>query len=73
MSVHSYHPDSHTHGLADDCERCDEHARRPWLGLDSHNLTVLRLRIRSGLPPRSNNEQLAMAALKEHDEAEVAL
>jgi hypothetical protein len=67
VSVHSYHPDTHTHGLADDCERCAEHAMRPWLGLDNHILTVLRLRILSELPPRSENERHAMAALKAHD------
>ena len=66
-AVHSYHPDTHTHGLADDCERCDEHARRPWWGLDSGNLSVLRDRISRGLEPRSLNEAKAMAALAEHD------
>lgn len=69
-AVHSYHPDTHTHGLADDCERCDEHARHPWWGLDSENLAVLRWRIAQGLAPRSINEGLAMAALARHDKEE---
>ena len=66
-AVHSYHPNTHTHGLADDCERCDQHAEHPWWGLDGENLRVLRDRITGGLPPRSVNEGKAMAALAEHD------
>lgn len=66
-AVHSYHPDTHTHGLADDCERCDEHAVHPWWGLDATNLAALRDRIERGLAPRSINEGKAMRALAEHD------
>lgn len=36
MATHSPHPDIHTHGLADGCERCDELAERP-LELDHDN------------------------------------
>lgn len=36
MTVHSYHPPSHTHGLDDDCERCAQLARNPG-ALDSEN------------------------------------
>ena len=68
MSEHSYHPDSHTHGLADDCERCAEHASHPLRSLDADNLRQLRFRIRDGLPARSDNERLAMERLKAHDE-----
>ena len=38
MSVHTLHPDSHTHGLADGCPRCDEHAADPINTLDERNL-----------------------------------
>lgn len=38
MASHSPHPDSHTHGLADDCERCEQLAGRPW-ELDDENLS----------------------------------
>ena len=65
--MHSYHPDSHTHGLADDCERCDQHAAHPWWGLDARNLAALRDRIGQGLAPRSDNEAKAMRALAEYD------
>lgn len=65
MTVHSYHPDTHTHGLQDDCERCDEHAEHPEASLDRMNLALLRDRIEHDLPPRSNNERLAMEHLRE--------
>ncbi len=38
MTMHSMHPDSHTHGLADDCPRCVEHAEHPIATLDHENL-----------------------------------
>lgn len=38
MAMHSLHPDTHTHGLADDCERCAEHAEHPIQSLDEVNL-----------------------------------
>lgn len=38
MTMHSPHPDTHTHGLADDCPRCAEHADNPVLSLDQSNL-----------------------------------
>jgi hypothetical protein len=65
MTVHAYHPDTHTHGLADDCPRCAEHARLPWQSLDRENLTALRQRIAEGLPPRSTNEATAMGNLSD--------
>ena len=37
MTTHSYHPDTHTHGLCDDCPRCAEHAAHPLFGLDQQN------------------------------------
>lgn len=36
MASHDYHPDTHEHGLADGCARCDELATRP-LELDDEN------------------------------------
>lgn len=41
MTVHSPHQDSHVHGLADGCPRCDEHANNPIPSLDSANLARL--------------------------------
>lgn len=38
MTMRSIHPDTHTHGLADDCERCAEHAEHPIQSLDTENL-----------------------------------
>lgn len=38
MTVHTYHEDSHTHGLADDCPRCIEHTEAPWRTLDQKNI-----------------------------------
>lgn len=38
MTMHSLHPDTHTHGLADDCPRCVEHAEHPIQSLDQANL-----------------------------------
>jgi hypothetical protein len=37
MATHRVHPDIASHGLADDCERCDQLAGRPW-ELDDSNL-----------------------------------
>lgn len=41
MTTHTYHEDSHTHGLADGCPRCEEHAEHPERNLDSRNLKRL--------------------------------
>ena len=41
MTTHSLHEDSHTHGLADDCLRCQEHLERPDLTLDRRNIARL--------------------------------
>jgi hypothetical protein len=38
VTIHSIHPDTHTHGLADECERCAEHAQHPIQSLDTVNL-----------------------------------
>lgn len=38
MTMHSFHPDTHEHGLADDCPRCAEHAAHPIQSLDHENL-----------------------------------
>ncbi len=38
---HTPHPDPHTHGLADDCPRCAEHAENPWYTLDQRNLRAI--------------------------------
>lgn len=44
MTLHTSHPDTHTHGLADDCPRCAEHAIDPVFTLDDANLArIVRL------------------------------
>lgn len=60
MASHGPHPDTHTHGLADDCPRCEEHAANPFYGLDEDNLRELIRRVREYEPARSDNELLAM-------------
>ena len=37
MTAHSFHPEIHTHGLADECERCQELAEHPEKLLDQVN------------------------------------
>lgn len=64
MSAHTYHPDTHEHGLADDCERCEEHAEHPILTLDSENLHELVRRVVAGEEGRSRNEREAMSRVK---------
>jgi hypothetical protein len=63
MAIHTFHPDTHAHGLADGCPRCNEHAAHPLSSLDEVNLTMLRIRIEEGLQARSENEAKAMDAL----------
>ncbi len=43
-TVHRFHPDENDPTgavLYDGCERCDEHAKHPLMGLDAANLTRL--------------------------------
>ena len=60
MTTHSYHPDTHENGLADNCERCLEHAQEPFDNLDDENLTNLIIRVQRDDLPRSSNEMTAM-------------
>src|SRR3989337_915723 len=64
MAAHTLHPDSHEYGLADDCPRCAEHARDPGQGLDDRNLSSIIQRVEEDLPPRSRNEAVAMAYVR---------
>lgn len=41
MTTHIFHEDSHTHGLCDDCPRCQEHAEYPAASLDTENINRL--------------------------------
>lgn len=41
MTLHSYHPDTHTQGLFPGCPRCEEHATNPRATLDQANLARL--------------------------------
>jgi hypothetical protein len=68
MTMHTRHPDSPEHGLADGCERCAEHAAHPFESLDDGNLTALiertRLWMRDEEFPRSDNEAKAMSVVE---------
>ena len=64
VSTHTLHPDSHSHGLADDCPRCAEHAEHPLDSLDLENQRNLLARINLEWAPRSENEARAMANLE---------
>ena len=53
-STHTYHPDSHTEGLADTCPRCFEHSSHPFDSLDMVNIARLkRGDIKSALDKRA--------------------
>jgi hypothetical protein len=65
MTVHSYHPDLHENGLADDCPRCAELAEHPFQGLDTRNLTALLRRVEMDEYPRSDAEAKAMKKITE--------
>lgn len=65
MSSHTPHPDSHEHGLADDCPRCGEHAQHPFESLDDANLLNLLSRVNLDLPARSDNERKAMDVIED--------
>jgi hypothetical protein len=60
MSTHSIHEDVHTHGLADGCPRCAEHAENPLRDLDDDVVRGLMERVVSEESPRSDSERLAM-------------
>lgn len=62
---HAVHEDVHTHGLADDCERCSEHAGHPIRTLDAPSLRALMERIERGDEGRSENEKRAMGVVHE--------
>jgi len=68
MSSYTRHPDSHTHGLADDCPRCAEHADDPFASLDPENLTKLYDRtvqwMNDDSLPRSDTELMAMRVVE---------
>jgi hypothetical protein len=60
MSQHTFHPDSHTHGLNDGCPRCYEYSLHPFESLDDANLRQLTRRVLADQEARSNNERTAM-------------
>ncbi len=63
MTTHSHPPDIGVNGLADNCERCAEHAEHPIDSLDDGNLERLIDRIADGGISRSYNEGKAMQVL----------
>ena len=66
--MHSPHPNTHDNGLADDCERCAEHAEHPFLSLDDDNLRALIERTQAWMRDeefsRSENELMAMRVVE---------
>lgn len=59
---HRIHEDIQTHGLADDCERCAQHAENPTRDLDPENLrTLVEMAVDRGIRPRSDTEERAVA------------
>lgn len=60
MTTHNHFTSIRELGLADHCPRCDEHAERPFDGLDDDNMEALVDRIADVLDPRSKNEAIAM-------------
>lgn len=64
MTAHSYHPDIHEHGLAADCDRCEEHAQDPLNALDGEVLNELVERTVKRLGYRSEAERVAMINIK---------
>jgi hypothetical protein len=66
VPAHIAHPSTHTHGLADGCLRCGEHAEHPFDSLDDDNLADLVARTKRWMADdpeavaRSKNEQKAM-------------
>lgn len=68
MTSHTLHPDTHEHGLADDCPRCAELAVDPFTYMDDRNLVLLYDRTLSWMRdeefPRSDTERDAMRVME---------
>lgn len=64
MTVHTLHADTHTHGLADDCPRCEEIGEEPFYNMDESSLRHLWMRWAAGEPARSYAEQIAYRELE---------
>ena len=65
MSTHTIHEDIQSHGLADGCPRCEEHAEHPVRDLDRDNLRdLISLAVDNSIQPRSNCEARAVANVK---------
>lgn len=64
MSTHTFHPDTHEFGLADNCPRCAEHAEHPLESLDKTNVQALIVRVNHELPARGANEARAMCVIE---------
>jgi hypothetical protein len=68
--MHTQHPDSHEHGLADGCPRCAEHAVDPVASLDDQNFDLLVGRTVLWMQdqefPRSDTEKAAMRVIESH-------
>jgi hypothetical protein len=70
MTAHIFHDDTHTHGLADNCPRCEELAINfpyGWDDINMSNLVHNTRKWRAGeFLPRSANERKAMDAVDRH-------
>lgn len=61
--MHIEHPDTHTHGLCDDCPRCAEYLHRP-TGLDHENLRrIWRGDLKTATDMKVYNELYRMAVM----------
>lgn len=65
MTMHTEHPSIPDNGLDDSCPRCAEHAERPFQGLDHRNLSGLIYRVQTVERPRTTNEAIAMAKVRD--------
>lgn len=63
-ATHSNHPDIHTVGLRDDCERCEDLSNSPFEALDDELLRALAIRLANGEAGRSLAENDAMAHIQ---------
>lgn len=65
MTTHTAHGRIATTGLADDCDRCTEHASHPFYSLDDNNLRRLVQMARSDELPLTRNDRIALAQVRD--------
>lgn len=63
-TTHTIHEDISSHGLADGCPRCEEHAEQPIRDLDRSNLCdLVSMAVDRSIRPRSGTEERAVATV----------